>query len=339
MSGVEMKTLRFALYLAVAVTLLCEAVPAFAQSTMSTMNSAPAKLPVYDHIVIVIEENKDYDEIVGSAAAVVAPFINGTLRKEGANLTQMYGEEHHSEGNYFWLFSGARPEGLDFDDSIPADMLTASNLGSALIAAKYSFKGYSEDLPAIGSAVPKSGKYARKHVPWISFSNVPNGTTAADSANLRFADFPSDYNLLPTVSFVIPNLDHDMHDGKPPKSITDGDTWLRAQLGSYYAWAKQHNSLLIVTFDEDEHAPRLGGYLTDPADKDPNKQNRIATIIAGAHIKPGDYDEGKGVTHVNLLRTVEAIYKLRKSGTQQQNAVKAGITDDFVITDIFAPAP
>src|SRR5947209_4376092 len=62
----------------------------------------PAGLPVFDHVVVVVEENKDYDQIVGSPDA---PFIN-RLRAEGANLTQMFGEEHHSQGNYFWLFSG-----------------------------------------------------------------------------------------------------------------------------------------------------------------------------------------------------------------------------------------
>ena len=63
----------------------------------------PANLPVYDHIVIVIFENKDYSEIINNP---VAPYINDVLKKEGANLTQMYGEEHFSQGNYYWLFSG-----------------------------------------------------------------------------------------------------------------------------------------------------------------------------------------------------------------------------------------
>jgi hypothetical protein len=36
-----------------------------------------------------------------------------------------------------------------------------------------------------------------------------------------------------------------------------------------------------------------------------NMQNRIPMIIAGARIKHGDYSEGKGVTHVNILRTLE----------------------------------
>ena len=50
----------------------------------------PAELPVYDHVVIVVEENKDYGEIIGNAAA---PYINGVLKAEGASFTRMFGEE------------------------------------------------------------------------------------------------------------------------------------------------------------------------------------------------------------------------------------------------------
>src|SRR5207245_245951 len=119
-------------------------------------------------------------------------------------------------------------------------------------------------------------------------------------------DFPSDYSNLPTVAFVIPNLIHDMHDGKLNSTIYEGDQWLKKNLDGYYGWAKQHNSLLIVTWDENDEFTMRGG-LTDPADKSPLKRNRIATIFAGAHIRAGDYPEGKGVTHVNVLRTLEAM--------------------------------
>jgi len=64
-------------------------------------------------------------------------------------------------------------------------------------------------------------------------------------------------------------------------------------------------------------------------------QNRIVTIFAGAHIKPGSYPEGQGVTHVNILRTIEAMYGLSKAGAQQPNAAGGGITDSYLITDIF----
>jgi len=296
----------------------------------------PAGLPVYDHIVIVMEENKDYEQIIDSPDA---PYINDTLKKEGANLTQMYAEEHHSQGNYFWLLSGSNQD-VGYYDHIPEKSIVASNLAEQLILSGRSFKGYSENLPAIGSTVKNypllPSLYARKHVPWISFSNIPNGTTVVDSSNLRFQDFPSDYSSLPTISFVIPNLINDMHEGSLQSSIKAGDRWLGEHIHSYYNWAKQHNSLLILTFDENAHGP-IG--LTDPNDPDPKKRNRIVTILAGAHIKPCDYPEDKGVTHVNLLRTLEAMYQLNKSGAQQEHALKAGITDDFIITDVFNVGP
>src|SRR5262249_8087727 len=75
----------------------------------------PAGLPVYDHVMIVIEENKDYDQIIDNPKA---PYINFTLREQGANFTQMFGEEHNSEGNYFWLFSGSN-QNVGFKDLVP----------------------------------------------------------------------------------------------------------------------------------------------------------------------------------------------------------------------------
>jgi acid phosphatase len=311
---------------------------------------------VYDHVIIMVEENKDYDQIVGRPDA---PFLN-RLREEGANFTRMFGEEHHSQGNYFWLFSGDN-HGVRFRDGVPHDRFAAPNLATALIQKGLSFKGYAEDLPAIGStlvygppgAQGKDRSYARKHAPWVSFKNIPNGPTAADSSNLRFVDFPKDpagFAALPTLAFVIPNLKNDMHDAEDGltgddavrHSVRRGDRWLEANLEAYYAWAKTHNSLLIVTFDESfDGTGQIG--LTDPfapADTPGGKdlQNRAFTVFAGAHIKPGDYAEGKGITHVNILRTLEAMYGLTRSGAQQPNAARGGIADDYLITDVFEKA-
>jgi len=328
----------------------------------------PAGLPVYDHIVIVIEENKDYDQIIGSAKA---PYINGVLKAEGASLTRMFAEEHPSEGNYFWLFSGAN-QGVGFEDKIPTEKTAAGypfkapNLGEQLLATgRLSFKGYAEDLPSTGSTVDKSGLYARKHVPYVSFANVPGGE-AGTSSNLGFRDFPdaSHFDALPTVAFVIPNLANDMHNCYPPTCIAAGldcciamgDEWLRKNLDAYYQWAKTHNSLLILTFDENDDKSGYKGLtnpMVDPESREPcggvdskskrrqlcvDLQNRIPTIFAGAHIKPGDYAEGQGVTHVNVLRTLEAMYGLAKSGAQQPNALGYGIGDSTLITDVFNQA-
>jgi len=134
--------------------------------------------------------------------------------------------------------------------------------------------------------------------------------------------------------FRYPQLGYDMHNGGPPRNIEAGDAWLRQNLDRYYQWAKTNNSLLILTFDENYNTTHYHG-LTVPASSDSVIRNRIVTILGGAHVKAGDHPEGKGGTHVNILRTLEAMYGLATCGAQQPNAVKAGITDDRIITDIF----
>jgi phosphatidylinositol-3-phosphatase len=244
---------------------------------------APAQsLPVPAHIVIVVEENKPDSGVIGSKSA---PYLNA-LATNGANMTQSFAETHPSEPNYLALFSGDT-FGLA-SDACPVNTGAAPNLGSELLAAGYTFAGFSEDLPAVGSEACSAGKYARKHAPWANFTNVPASASVPFSAFNNRTDFAS----LPTVSFVIPNLDNDMHDG----SITQADTWMYNNLSRYANWAVANNSLLIITFDEDD-----GG-----------SKNQIPTVIYGAHVKPGPSPET--ISHYNLLSTIEEMYGLPKTG-------------------------
>jgi acid phosphatase len=165
-----------------------------------------------------------------------------------------------------------------------------------LLAAGKTFKGYSEDLPGVGSMVCSYGKYARKHAPWTDFSK----DLASD--NRPFSNFPSDFSKLPTVAWVIPNLDDDMHDG----TIQQGDRWLQTNLMPYVTWAQNNNSLLIVQFDED----------------DGPSGNHIATIFVGPMVKPGRYSEK--INHYNVLRTIEDMYGLAHLG---RTAIATPITD------------
>ncbi len=239
-------------------------------------------LPAPAHIVIVIEENKPDSSVIGSKSA---PYINA-LANSGANMTQSFAETHPSEPNYLALFAG-NTFGLT-SDACPVNAGAAPNLASELLVAGYSFAGSSEDLPAVGSTACSAGKYARKHAPWANFTNVP----AANSLPFSAFNNRSDYASLPTVSFVIPNLDNDMHDG----TIAQADTWLYNNLSHYANWAVGNNSLLIITFDEDD-----GG-----------SENQIPTIIYGGHVKPGSYSET--ISHYNVLSTIEERYGLPKTG-------------------------
>jgi hypothetical protein len=97
--------------------------------------SWPSTLPVYDHIVIVVEENKDFEQILGGRFD--APYIS-KLAAEGATFERMFAEEHFSQGNYFWLFSGSN-QNVGFLDQVPSKAnhpdypFKASNLGEQLI--------------------------------------------------------------------------------------------------------------------------------------------------------------------------------------------------------------
>lgn len=236
---------------------------------------ARSGIPRPDHVVIVVEENRAYRQIIGSPSA---PYINA-LAQRGALFTESYGIRHPSQPNYLALFSGST-QGLT-DDSCP-HAFGGANLGRALLDAGWSFAGYSESMPTNGFTGCNSGSYARKHSPWVNFTNLPA------QVNRTFAEFPTNFDALPTVAFVIPNLDNDMHDG----SVARGDAWLQTHLDRYVQWAQTHNSLLILTWDEDDRS----------------ENNHIATIFVGPMVQPGRY-RGR-INHYTLLRTLEDMFDL-----------------------------
>jgi hypothetical protein len=216
-----------------------------------------------------------------------------TSKRLTKRCTQSYALSHPSQPNYIQLFSGIN-QGVTTDNCTSTPFRTA-NLGASLLQNGYTFAGYSEGLPSIGSTVCTSGLYARRHCPWVDWQgSTANGIPT--SSNLRFSDFPTNFSNLPTVSFVIPNLNDDMHNGTDPTTIRNGDTWARTHLDPYVQWAQTHNSMLIVTFDEDNSA----------------SGNHIATLFVGPMVAPGQYSQH--ITHYDILRTVEDLYGLPYAG-------------------------
>ena len=219
-----------------------------------------------DHIVVVVEENHGYSQIIGNPDAAYINF----LAVDGTLFTNYHALGHPSQPNYFALFTGSTHgvtgDGKYFFSNSPS-------LAGELQQAGYSFVGYAE-LPA-----------DRGHSPWMSFGDL-------ESMGQIFSQFPTDYTKLPTVSVVSPNLIHDMHDG----SIAEGDRWLNANLSAYANWARTHNSLLVVTFDEDQGTTN----------------NRVATIVFGAGVGAGQNNQW--ADHYALLHTIEAMYRLPPLG-------------------------
>jgi len=244
--------------------------------------AALATIPRPDHTVVVIMENHSYSSVIGNGSA---PYIN-SLRTEGASFTNSHGVGHPSEPNYLALFEGAT-ENLT-DDSCP-HTYSAANLGSELLASGQSFVGYSESMPSDGYTGCTSGRYARKHNPWVNYRNVPA------SSNRTFDAFPSDFDALPTVSYVAPNLCNDMHDC----SVATGDTWLKNFLPRILQSAAFKRSVVYVAWDEGTTNTGGGG--------------RVPLLVISPDAAPG-LQSSRAANHYNLLRTIEDAWGLPALG-------------------------
>jgi hypothetical protein len=209
---------------------------------------------------------------------------------------------------------------------------TTPNLGAALIASGRSFASFSESLPhprydAPGDPSPIADLYRRKHNPSINWVELSGRSIPADKrkfvlpleTNLGFINTierdtgtryrgfavdeqgnPLGFDRLPTVSFVVPNEQHDMHSAGKAAC----DAWLQANIKPYADWARDHDSLLIVTFDEDGSTNASHGHPYQ------HGIDRIVTLFYGpaGRVIPGTYDEPND--HLNVLATVLDRYGL-----------------------------
>ena len=256
-----------------------------AQSTSVPVTAAPGILhsaglhatgPHASNVTIIVMENKDYARIAGNPNA---PYINGTLIPQGAVLTNYHAVGHPSEPNYLALFSGST-HGVK-GDPCPVNY-SSDNVASELAASGKTFDGFSESMPHNGYTGCETALYARKHSPWVDFTNVPR------SENLVYRGFPANP---PNLTWITPNLCDDMHDCE----IRHGDRWLSRNLPPIIAWNAKNDGLLIVTFDE--AAPDL------------NHSNQVFELLIGPMVVAGSQDS-QNITHYSTLRTVEDIFGL-----------------------------
>lgn len=177
--------------------------------------------------------------------------------------------------------------GVTSDVCPPLDLGAAPNLASELLAGGHTFGGFSEDLPTV----------ARR--------SAPLGSTRGSTCLGRLQQCAS--RRVHAVVGVRRPLrlrqlaDRILRDPKPGQrharcSITQADGWLQENLATYATWAKSNNSLLIVTWDED----------------DDSAGNRIPTIFYGAHVPVAT--DAAPLNHYNLLSTIEDLYGLPKTG-------------------------
>ena len=244
--------------------------------------TSPAAIRPIGRVVVVVEENHTFDQIIGSASA---PFLN-QLATRGVLLTAYHAVSHPSLPNYLAMTSGDTHR---ITSNCTGCTVAGPNLASQLEDAGISWKAYMQGLPVPCSDVAQSGGYAKKHDPFMYFDTIRRAPRQCAKV-VPFSELDTDLaaGRLPRFAFVVPDQEHDMHDG--PVSVADD--WLRELHGRLVASASwQAGTRLVVTFDEG----------TD-------RDNRVATVVAGPSVRPGV--DGTTYSHYALLRSVEALFGL-----------------------------
>lgn len=237
-------------------------------------------MPQIGHVVLVVQENKPYSLVVGSPEM---QFLN-RLANQYAFATDYFANTHPSIGNYFMLTTGQIITNQStFEGSVSDD-----NIVRQLVNAGKTWKVYAESLPSVGYLADDAYPYVRRHNPFSFFVDV---TGTNQSINIvPFEQFSIDLanNALPNFSYLIPNVNQNMHDcpnqkvpGTPTGcTVNDllvaGDSWLKANLEPLLANpAFQQDGLLVIAFDE--------SYLEDTE----FGGGHVMVVLVGSKVRPG----------------------------------------------------
>ncbi len=252
-------------------------------SNYATVSTPPASVPDFNHIVIIIMENKPLSSLQNNPSA---SYIN-QLAKQYAYAANYTAVTNPSLPNYIALIGGST---FGINSDCTNCFLNQPNLIDRLQTADISWKAYMESMPS-ACYLGSTNLYAQKHDPFIYFDDIRNNSARCKNI-VPYSNLTKDLASAspPRFIWITPNLCNDMHNC----SIQTGDTWLSHNvpliLKSKIFTTK--NSLLVITWDE--------GNIYD---------NKIATIFAGPQVKH-NFVSYKAYSHYSLLHTVESSWHL-----------------------------
>jgi PKD repeat protein len=261
--------------------------------------TVPSNRP-FDYILIILMENKNFNQINGSASA---PYLN-QLAHNYSLATKYTACDHPSLPNYMCL-TGANNY-FTGTNCKPTGTCTTSNASivDRVESAGLTWRAYMEDMP---SPCFKSslGNYTYLTNPFIFYNSIGNNATRCTShvvpANSGGKGLPDD-NLVKALGststasnymWLTPNLCNNMHNC----SISRGDSYLSkiVPLILNSAIFKTQKAALFITFDE--------GYGRYPTDY-------VYTVWAGPAVKT-QYKSSTQYSHYSLTSTIGAAWGLQ----------------------------
>ncbi len=270
-------------------------------SSVSQVPAATSPVPAFEHIVLIVFENKDFGAVIDNAGM---PQFN-QLAQENTLLTQFYAIRHPSLPNYLAMIGG---DTFGIDSDCTDCFVDARSLPDLIEASGRTWKTYQESMPVpcyLGESLLAKlfkDRYAQKHNPFVYFDSIRTDPTRCENSvvPLTQLDVDIEAGTLPNFIFISPNMCNDAHNC----SLEAADAWLENLHNALVPVLESTGQpyLIVLTFDEGKGNQSCCG-LPEVAG------GRIPVVLISPLAKKGFQDETP-YTHYSLLKTIAASWNL-----------------------------
>lgn len=272
-----------------------------------TLSPLEAKIPVFDHIILIMFENQNFQQVIGNNEM---PTFN-QLAAQNVLLTDYYAVTHPSLPNYIALIGG---DTFGITTNCSACFINQPSLPDLIEASGRSWRTYQEDLPS-PCFVGNSGDYAQKHDPFIYFDPIRNNPDRCKQHVVSLKELDQDLasNHLPNFAFIMPSLCNSAHSCP----ITVADRWLSQVIQKLRAsQALGQTYLIYIAFEESRSDNSSCCGLSTKAG------GRVPAILISPQAKSG-YKDDTPLDHYSLLKTILISWKLPELGFTEKSTTQA----------------
>jgi hypothetical protein len=288
----------------------------------------PVEMAHFEHVFVVVEENENYDEVIGNTNDL--PYLNALAAKYGL-ATNYYANTHPSLNNYFYLTAGRSgtrsPWVGGLADLFPGEV-AGENIASVLTSNRKTWKAYADSLPRAGYLGSDQIPYVKRHNPFAYFENVRHGKVVSGqtspAANIvPFDSFADDlkHDTLPDYSFIAPNLYNDGHNDPVTRrsavcgdhqALQGADAWLKTNMEPLIkSDTFKRGGLLVIVFDEACESGPKADWRFDPSRPGIKGGGHVPALIISSRTPSRTTREGL-YHHESVLRLC-----LRALGVEQ----------------------
>ncbi len=308
--------------------------------TLVLVAIAPRFAPVHaaaagiNHIYTIMEENTDYNDIVGNVTD--APYLNSLIDTYGF-AANYYGVTHPSLPNYVAATAG---DFFGLHSDSPSQTFAQTNIVDQLESHGKTWAAYMQAMPSAGytgQVYPLTGSlYVNKHNPFVLYKDILDNPTRLQHikpVDQLASDLAS--GTAPNYVWISPDVCHDMHGMGSSGASANGFPWCAyppnntvahalIQHGDQYAqqlvstimsspsWTA--DSAIVITWDENDYAGTdtnvgygsTAGCCASPVGYGGGRVPAIV-IIGGSKVRTVSLQP---YNHYSLMRTIEDAFGL-----------------------------